>query len=63
MIIYICHFKFMGDDKKIESEDGSIALYQGFWLDNKLKLTVSFSKRKIWIPPHKIEYIERVHRD
>lgn len=51
----------------IEPDDfdfaGMLTFTSGFWLDANYELTHDRSEFFVWIPPHKIEYIERIDRN
>ena len=56
---YRCVFVFRGEEFSSYSKRGLDAFYDGFWINDKLETSVGEDVR-YWIPPHKIEYIEKV---
>lgn len=57
---YECTFKFEGDKYKTEAERIS-DFTEGFWIDDWWEYTVG-DKAKYWIPPGKIQHIEKKTR-
>ena len=54
---YVCTFEFSEKFPRVISHDLSDFL-RGFWLDDLLRLTKA-SDCKYWIPPSKIQFIEK----
>lgn len=63
---YKCHFMFKGEAwaEVITPDDphfqGMLTFCDGFYLDVNMKLAHKQEDQHYWIPPHKIEYIERL---
>lgn len=56
---YTCTFVFKDKEYYAESKHGVHVFNSGFWVDSDMKLsTLQKDDYKIWIPPHKISYIE-----
>lgn len=56
---YVCIFVFKGEIYATYNNDGIFALKNGFWVDENLCFTYGKDDAKYWIPPHKINYIEK----
>ena len=57
-MVYICIFVFKGEIYYTYSDRGIHVFREGFWVNENLNLTDSLDM-KYWIPPHKINYIEK----
>ena len=57
-MVYICIFVFKGETYATYSDYGVHVFRKGFWVDENLVQTFT-STAKYWIPPHKINYIEK----
>lgn len=60
MTIYRCFFRFRGEVYYVDSDKGIPYFMGGFWVDENLQFTHLSDKLKYWIPPSKIEYIEKI---
>ena len=56
---YLCKFKLNGTTYETVSSRGIFDFDKGFWVDEDFELTLG-SKCKWWIPPHKVEYVEKI---
>lgn len=60
-IYFECVFKFEGEKYRTEGEH--IAQFEnGFWIDDWWEYTTSPEKSTYWIPPSKIQHIEKKTR-
>jgi hypothetical protein len=69
---YTCYFRIEGTDFRHprslnfcpapDSKQGMLSFMHGFWVDIKGNLVEDILQREedlIWIPPHKVDHIER----
>ena len=56
-----CVFKFEGEKYRTEGERLS-QFEQGFWIDDWWEYTTSPEESKYWIPPTKIQHVEKKTR-
>lgn len=56
---YICAFTFRDQQYAVSSAIGFCDFKDGFWVDERLKLSTNVLEIKFWIPPSAILYIEK----
>ncbi len=56
---YRCFYWFRGSLAQVDSSQGFCRFSDGFWINDTMQLSL-VRNAKYWIPPSKIEYIERV---
>lgn len=57
---FICYYTLNDQHRTAISEYGVLDFKNGFWIDKQYKLTLGFDQY-IWVPPHCIEFIEKVN--
>ncbi len=58
---YVCIFRYGGESRKTVDERnlGIMSFCNGFWINKDLQFTTA-SDCELWIPPHQIEFIEKI---